>query len=71
MGEIDDCLNHDVGGPVGAKPADERPVDLQGVGRQLMQIAQRGETGTKIVEMDLDLDPPEALERGQCRLGVV
>src|SRR5690606_11270494 len=48
------------------KSLDERPVDLEGLRRQLGQVAQRGITGAEIVDVDADAQRRQVGEQGTC-----
>ena len=53
-----------------AHPRDERPVDLQRLDREPLEVRQRRVAGAEVVDREVEAESTERTERAQRRLGV-
>ena len=71
VGEVDDGGHDRRRRPVGRQPGHERPVDLQDVERQPLEVGELRPTGAEVVDAEADADTAQLVELLGCRMRVV
>lgn len=67
----DDCAHDEPTRGLPAEIGDEDLADLDSIDRKLLEIAQRGETGSEVVERELRPESPEVVQHDQGTLTVL